>query len=119
MFRSDILRILSLAMNSAARNPGKTGSSDPDSCNAKAEITDHPGDVLETNSAAFFLFPPKHRWQESKKTGKMRLGKTKEPARSWHDLAPKLRSLNHQHTLPIEKSVELTESCGETCLIHK
>jgi len=82
VFRSDILRILSVAMNSAARNLWKTGSSDPDSCHTKAEITDHRGDVLETNSAVLFLFPPKHRWQESRKTGKMRLEKTKEPARS-------------------------------------
>jgi hypothetical protein len=65
---------------------------------------DQPGNVLETNSAVFFLFPPKHRWQESRKTGKMRLGKTKEPARSQlqHGVAPKLLSLNHQHSLPIE-----------------
>jgi hypothetical protein len=119
MFRSDILRILSIAMNSPARNLWDTGSSNADSCHTKAEITDHRGDVLETNSAVFFLFPPKHRWQESRKTGKMRLGKTKEPARSQHGLAPKQRSLNHQHTLPIEKSVKLTESCGEPCLIHK
>jgi hypothetical protein len=119
MFRSDIFRILSVAMNSAVRNFWKTGFSDPASCHTKAEIIDHRGVVLETISAVLFLFPPKHRWQESRKTGKMRLGKTKEPARSKHGLASKLRSLNHQHTLPIEKSVELRESCGEPCLIHK
>jgi hypothetical protein len=54
-------------------------------------------DVLVTNSAAFFVFPTKQRWQESRKTGKMRLRKTKEQGRNRHGDAPKLPSLKHQH----------------------
>ena len=81
MFRSNILRILQVAMNFTARNLQEPGSAAADSCHLKAEIIDQRDNILETNSNVFFLFPPKHRWQESRKTGKMRGGTTKEPAR--------------------------------------
>jgi hypothetical protein len=85
-----------MAMNSAVCNHQETGS-DTHSCHAEADIVHQVADVLVTNSAVFFLFPPKQRWQELRKTGKMRLRKTKKQGRNRHGDASKLPSLNHQH----------------------
>jgi hypothetical protein len=106
-----------MAMNSAVCNHQEAGSN-THSCHAEADIVHQVADVLVTNSAVFFLFPPKQRWQESRKTGKMRLRKTnearKEPARRCSETAVAEVSAH----FPIEKSVELREACGKSCLIQ-
>jgi hypothetical protein len=86
-----------MAMNSAVCNHQEAGSN-THSCHAEADIVHQVADVLVTNSAVFFVFPPKQRWQESRKTGKMRLRKTKEQGKNRHGDAPKLPSLKCQHT---------------------